>query len=69
MNWQSESDVESDLRNNIIVKWHEERHLNKWASEDQYGFLDPLFCDLEEQIQPPKGEVSTVAINKTKIGY
>ena len=36
--------TEEDLENGLIAKWHDESHLNKWASENEFTMLDPSFC-------------------------
>jgi hypothetical protein len=33
-----------DLNNGVMAKWHDESHLNRWASENEFTILDPSFC-------------------------
>lgn len=36
--------VNSDLSNGIIAKWHDESHLNMWASTHKINSLAPNYC-------------------------
>lgn len=36
--------TELDLKNGVIAKWHDESHLNRWASENEFTLLEPSFC-------------------------
>jgi hypothetical protein len=36
--------IDKDLENNFIARWHDESHINKWATEHQFNLLDPEFC-------------------------
>ncbi len=38
------ANVEIDASRNIIAKWHDESHLNKWASINDFNLLPPSFC-------------------------
>jgi hypothetical protein len=40
--------VEQDLSNGIVAKWHDESHLNFWASISEFKLLDPSFCFVKE---------------------
>jgi hypothetical protein len=39
-----ESSVNLDEGNQLMAKWHDESHLNKWASKNEYALLSPSFC-------------------------
>jgi hypothetical protein len=36
--------TEEDLEHGVIAKWHDESHLNRWASENEFTMLNPSFC-------------------------
>jgi len=36
--------TESDLQKNFIAKWHDESHINHWASNNPHTLLPPSFC-------------------------
>jgi hypothetical protein len=39
--------VERDLQNGITATWHDESHLNRWATENNHDAMSPEFCFLE----------------------
>ena len=40
--------VEIDRTNSIMAVWHDESHLNKWASQHDYLLLTPEYCFVGE---------------------
>jgi histo-blood group ABO system transferase len=36
--------VADDLANNIIAKWHDESHLNRYAAYNKVMILGPQYC-------------------------
>ncbi len=38
------ANVEIDSSRKIMAKWHDESHLNKWASTNDFNLLPPSFC-------------------------
>jgi hypothetical protein len=36
--------TEEDYENGVMAKWHDESHLNRWASENEFTILSPSFC-------------------------
>jgi histo-blood group ABO system transferase len=36
--------VDQDLQNGVIAKWHDESHLNRWVSEGSYILVTPSLC-------------------------
>ncbi len=38
------SSTDADLLNGVVAKWHDESHLNRWASENRFTLLNPSFC-------------------------
>ena len=36
--------VNEDLKRNIIATWHDESHLNKWATDNIFQELTPSYC-------------------------
>jgi hypothetical protein len=56
--------VESDSRNGIVAVWHDESHLNKWASTNPFNSLDPSYCFAEEFHHLRELEAKIVAVKK-----
>lgn len=38
------SRVKTDESNGVLAVWHDESHLNWWASKNQHGLSSPAFC-------------------------
>jgi hypothetical protein len=36
--------VHEDIKKNLIARWHDESHLNKWATQNSHSSLPPSFC-------------------------
>ena len=45
---QLSKSVEIDRNNSIMAVWHDESHLNQWASENDFLLLSPEFCFVNE---------------------
>ena len=43
-----ENSVQCDINNNVMAIWHDESHLNKWATQNSHSILDPGFCYAQE---------------------
>ena len=39
-----ENEVIKDLKNGIVAKWHDESHLNSWASKNKFRLENPSYC-------------------------
>ena len=39
-----DSAVAFDLAKNIISKWHDESHLNRWATQNRFSLKSPSYC-------------------------
>jgi hypothetical protein len=48
--------VEDDEKNNVIAKWHDESHLNWWATQNNFLIESPSYCYAQDypQIQDLK---------------
>ena len=36
--------VKEDNENSVMARWHDESHLNYWASQNEHTFVSPEFC-------------------------
>lgn len=45
---QLSKSVELDRSNSIMAIWHDESHLNQWASKNDFVLLSPEFCFVSE---------------------
>jgi len=59
--------VEEDRRNNVIAVWHDESHLNAWASKNNYKKLSPRYCHDATYIQLRNVSPGITAVNKAII--
>lgn len=41
---QLSNEVESDYKNGVMATWHDESHLNNWASRNEFNLLSPSYC-------------------------
>ena len=41
---QLSREVDLDLKKGVIATWHDESHLNKWASINKFNLLTPSYC-------------------------
>jgi hypothetical protein len=42
------ADVELDRMNGVEAKWHDESHLNRWATQNNFNMLPPELCYVRE---------------------
>jgi hypothetical protein len=54
----------ADSTQDIIAKWHDESHLNQWASIHKYKLLGPEFCFNEKVMAYGVGAPKVVAVEK-----
>lgn len=59
-------DVVSDQKQNLIAIWHDESHLNKWATENNYGIETPELCFFEKYKHLNELTPVIVAVEKTE---
>jgi hypothetical protein len=57
--------VNADLEQNIIAIWHDESHLNSWASKNKHLTLTPEFCHVESYPQLKDLIATITAVDKT----
>jgi len=57
-------EVTDDQKNNIIAIWHDESHLNSWASKNVYKLLTPKYCHDATYIQLKNLSPAITAVNK-----
>lgn len=56
--------VDDDSRRSVVAVWHDESHLNEWASRNEYILLDPSFCYVKEYAHLGELEPLIVAVTK-----
>lgn len=63
------TNVETDLKNSIIAKWHDESHLNWFNSFTRVSVASPIFCF--DGSYPLIGKLIPVviAVDKNKLGW
>ena len=57
--------TKKDLSNNLVARWHDESHLNRYAINHPIIFLDPRFCFDETYPQLKKLNPVIVAVDKS----
>lgn len=60
------SAVQADQERNITAIWHDESHLNRWATENTHGVETSELCYNEKYPQLKKLEPVIVAVTKVK---
>lgn len=58
--------VMKDSQNGIMAKWHDESHLNMWASNNPYNILPPSFCYSKDYIYMNYFNAIIEAVTKNK---
>lgn len=61
---QLSSKVSADEKKDVIAMWHDESHLNKWATENNYNIYSPELCFDETYPQLKKLKPSIIAVRK-----
>jgi hypothetical protein len=63
--------VKKDIESNIIAKWHDESHLNKFKllNEEKFAFLTPDFCYPENWKLPDNIEKTIIHKDKNYIDF
>jgi len=56
--------VTKDSNNGVIAVWHDESHLNKWASENEYHQLSPIYCYVMEYENLKELSPKIIAVTK-----
>ncbi len=56
--------VSDDSKNGVIAKWHDESHLNQWATQNRHSFYSPELCFDETYPQLRKLKPQIIAVRK-----
>jgi len=56
--------VMKDRDNGVMAVWHDESHLNKWASENEYLELSPIYCYVTEYAHLSGLKPKIIAVTK-----
>jgi hypothetical protein len=69
---EMENNIEIDLKNNIVAKWHDESHLNKYMLTHPYKMImSPGYCYMEmykKYIYVEKYDIKIIIADKNKYG-
>lgn len=62
--------VQNDLAKNLVAKWHDESHLNRWASSNRFKSLGPEYCfdPTYKNLRRIEGIIEAVNKNSNPIG-
>ncbi|MFN8282086.1 MAG: family 6 glucosyltransferase [Chitinophagales bacterium] len=63
---QLKQNIDTDFSNDMIAKWHDESHINKYFSEKEPKKLHPGYCYPQGWYLP--FEQKTLLLNKSKLG-
>jgi len=61
---QQMESVEIDTKNKVTAKWHDESHLNEWASRNKYRFFSPQYCFSESALNLSSLQPLVIAVEK-----
>ncbi len=59
----------TDLNSGLIAKWHDESHLNWYASNNEVTLLDPTYSGYSEYPWLNRYQSKIETVNKAKIGF
>ena len=59
--------VENDSSKGFVAKWHDESHLNQWASKNNFSEMLPSLCFVESYPWLSKLEPLIIAVEKTDV--
>ena len=63
---QLKNNIDIDIKNNVVAKWHDESHINKYFSVIEPKQLHPGFCYPQDWYLP--FEQKTLLLDKNKFG-
>lgn len=58
--------VETDFKNSVIAVWHDESHLNNWASKNDFLLLSPSYCFVADYAHLSGLKPKILAVEKAK---
>jgi len=56
--------VNTDFNNSVMAVWHDESHLNNWASKNDYLLLSPSFCFVADYVHLSGLKPKILAVEK-----
>jgi hypothetical protein len=70
MSKEINTNIDIDLKNNIIAIWHDESHLNKWLLSHKYRVLPAEYCYMEncKKLITIKNNIKILILNKDRFG-